>query len=146
MRPTSASPGSPLLHPDQLYYLGVDPDAATPWERDQVDALGIPWRSNDALASAPGVEAAAAIDWLAGRAFVLHLDLDVLDFTDLPLAENTDGRNRGPSLAATGELLSACCSVDGCRVLSIGELNPTRAAGTPDAIPRFIDALADSLS
>jgi hypothetical protein len=30
--------------------------------------------------------------------------------------------------------------------LSIGELNPARAAGTPDALPRFVDALSRILA
>ena len=32
------------------------------------------------------------------------------------------------------------------RALSIGELNPTRSAGDPDAIPRFIAAVASVMS
>jgi arginase len=84
--------------------------------------------------------------WLDSRPFALHLDLDVLDFTDLPLAENTDGRNSGPSLDAVTTMLAAGCASQGFRVLSIGELNPTRAAGTPDAIPRFIEALVTALA
>jgi arginase len=76
----------------------------------------------------------------------VHLDLDALDFIDLPLAENTDGRNSGPTLDAVTTMLVAACRHPGFRLLSIGELNPTRAAGTPDAIPRFIEALAAALA
>jgi arginase len=136
---------APLLSPAQLRYVGVNPEAATDWERRQVARLGIPWGSNEALAADPELEIAAAIDWVGDRRFALHLDLDVLDFTDLPLAENTDGRNTGPSLDSISAVLSAGCAADGFCVLSIGELNPTRAAGTPDAIPRFIEAVASAL-
>ena len=143
--PDFGFPRSPLLTPQQLRYVGVDPEAATEWERGQVRRMGIQWGSNDALAADPEAEIAAALEWVGGRPFALHLDLDVLDFTDLPLAENTDGRNSGPTLAAISTVLSAGCAADGCRVLSIGELNPTRAAGTPDAVPRFVDALVAAL-
>jgi hypothetical protein len=33
-----------------------------------------------------------------------------------------------------------------CRVLSIGELNPTRSAGEPDTLPRFARTLAGILA
>jgi arginase len=144
--PNFGFPRSPLLFPEQLLYVGVTPDAATNWEREQVDKLGLAWRPNDALAEAPDSEIAAALDWVGGRDFVVHLDLDVLDFIDLPLSENTDGRNAGPSLTAVSTVLAATCAADGFRALSIGELNPTRAAGTSDAIPRFIEALATALA
>ncbi len=144
--PDFGFPRSPLLDPDQLLYLGADPALATGWERDQVDRLGLAWRSNEALATDPAGEAAAVRSWVAGRSFALHLDLDVLDFTDLPLAENTDGRNSGPSLASVTTVLAAGCAEPGFRLLSIGELNPTRAAGTPDAIPRFVEALVAALA
>jgi hypothetical protein len=32
------------------------------------------------------------------------------------------------------------------RALSIGELNTTRSAGQPDAIPRFVEAIARELA
>jgi arginase len=137
---------NPLLSPGQLLYVGINPDATTDWEREQVERLGLAWRSNDALAESPESEIAAALSWVDGRNFAVHLDLDVLDFIDLPLSENTDGRNAGPSLAAISTPLSAACAAEGFRALSIGELNPTRAAGTPDAIPRFIEALAAALA
>jgi hypothetical protein len=73
-------------------------------------------------------------------------DVDVLDFTDAPLAENTDGRNTGPTLDQAGEALRVAMRDPRLRALSIGELNPTRSAGDPEAIPRFIGVLADVLA
>ena len=143
--PDFGFPRTPLLTSEQLLYVGADPAAATDWEREQVTRLGLAWRSNEALAADPSGEATTILDWVGTRPFALHLDLDVLDFTDLPLAENTDGRNSGPSLAAVAEVLAVGCSSPGFRVLSIGEINPTRAAGTPDSIPRFIEALGAAL-
>ena len=144
--PKFGFPRVPLLAPEQLLYVGADPAPATEWEVQQVESLGLTWRTNDALASDPAGETAAIQSWMQGRPFALHLDLDVLDFTDLPLAENTDGRNSGPSLGAVSNVLAEVCANPGCRVLSVGELNPTRAAGTPDAIPRFVEALVAALA
>lgn len=75
----------------------------------------------------------------------VHVDVDVLDFTDAPLAENTDGRNTGPTLDQLAEALLPAASDPRLRVLSIGELNPTRSAGDPEAIPRLIDVIARTL-
>lgn len=141
-----AFPHSPLLAPEQVLYVGVDPTLATDWEREQSESLGLTWRPSEALATNPTGESGAIRSWLNGRPFALHLDLDVLDFTDLPLAESTDGRNSGPSLESVTTVLADGCAEPGFRVLSIGELNPSRAAGTPDAIPRFIDALGAALA
>jgi hypothetical protein len=35
---------------------------------------------------------------------------------------------------------------EGARIMSIGELNPTRSAGAPDAIANFVAALAAALA
>jgi arginase len=143
--PDFGFPRDPLLAPSQLHYLGVDPAAATEWERAQVDRLELQWGSSSALAGSPGAEIDRVVAWAGARSFAIHLDLDTLDFIDLPLSENTDARNSGPSLAAISTVLKHGCAADGFRVLSIGELNPTRAAGTPDTIPRFIEAVGAAL-
>jgi arginase len=72
----------------------------------------------------------------------VHLDVDVLDFIDAPLAENTDGRNTGPTLDQTAVALGIAAQDPRFRTMSIGELNPTRSAGDPEAIPLFIDTVA----
>ena len=72
----------------------------------------------------------------------MHLDVDVLDFIDAPLAENTDGRNTGPTLDQAAVALRIAAQDERFRAMSIGELNPTRSAGDPEAIPRFIAAVA----
>jgi arginase len=72
----------------------------------------------------------------------VHVDVDVLDFTDSPLAENTDGRNSGPTLEQVGAALRVAARDKRFRALSIGELNPTRSAGDPEAIPRFVATIA----
>ena len=62
--------------------------------------------------------------------------------TDAPLAENTDGRNSGPTLDQVAVALRIAVQDARFRSLSIGELNPTRSAGDPDAIPRFTASVA----
>jgi len=136
----------PLLQPDQVAWVGVQEDIATQWERDQATRLQLQVTTSDELAAAPADAVRRALATLPQGPLAIHLDVDVLDFTDAPLAENTDGRNTGPSLAQVGVALSVAASDPRARVLTVGELNPTRSAGDPSVIPRFLDILVAVLA
>jgi arginase len=136
----------PLLRPHQVCYLGVDDEAGTEWERAEADRLALRWGSNARLAADPAGEAASALAMAPRGGLAVHVDVDVLDFTDAPLSESTDGRNAGPTLDALAEALRVACHDPRLRVLSIGELNPARAAGKPVVLRRFVDMVADVLA
>jgi arginase len=135
----------PLLQPNQVAWLGVDRAVATEWEREQADRLGLHVGSSASLCNNPAGAVASALKVLPPGPLAVHVDVDVLDFTDAPLAENTDGRNSGPSLEQLREVLGVAVRDPRFRTLSIGELNPTRAAGEPEAILRFVSILATTL-
>jgi arginase len=135
----------PLLEPRQVAWLGVDLELATAWEREQVSALALSVSPGPTLADHPVDAVRSAMAGLPGGPIAVHIDVDVLDFTDAPLAENTDGRNSGPTLDALGIALTEAMNSGRVRIVSIGELNPTRSAGDPGAIPRFIEMLAGVL-
>jgi arginase len=135
----------PLLQPSQVGWLGVDDDMATQWERDHAARLGLNCRSSADLAADPAGAARALLQQLPSGPLAVHLDVDVLDFTDAPLAENTDGRNRGPSLDEVVEALSTAAVDARFRVLSVGELNPTRSVGDPETLRTFCSAVAEVL-
>jgi arginase len=136
----------PLLQPRQVTWLGVDASLATPWEREQAARLGLQVTSSADFAAHPRGAAMAALSVLPPGPLAVHVDVDVLDFTDVPLAENTDGRNTGPTLDQLAEALLAAAHDPRLRAMSIGELNPTRSAGEPDAIPRFVRVLTATLN
>jgi arginase len=131
----------PLLEPAQIFWLGVDPRLATEWEREEAERLDLRVFSSTELASNPVKVAELALRSLPAGPLTVHFDVDVLDFTDAPLAENTDGRNTGPTLDQAADALAVAVRDQRFRALSIGELNPTRSAGDPAAIDRFVDAL-----
>ncbi|WP_190215060.1 arginase family protein [Kitasatospora indigofera] len=135
----------PLLTPEQLYLLGTDPARATGWEREQAGLLSLRWVSGADLAGAPDTAVAGALAALPPGALAVHIDVDVLDFTDAPLAESTDGRNSGPSLQAISGVLDTACHDPRARVLSIGELNPARAAGHPEILDAFVASVTNAL-
>jgi arginase len=136
----------PLLQPEQVAWLGVDASYATEWEREQAAQLRLRVRSSESLAADPTGAAAFALEGVPAGPLAVHVDVDVLDFTDAPLAENTDGRNTGPSLDQLGQALMTVAHDPRLRALSVGEVNPTRAAGDPGAVQRFVDLLARALA
>jgi arginase len=136
----------PVLDPARLAFLGVDPAEATDFEREQVAALAISVTTQAAVVADPAGAAARALQALPEAPFAAHVDVDVLDFTDAPLAENTSSRNIGPSLDQLGAALAVIVADPRWRGLSIGELNPTRTAGDPSALTRFIGTLAGVLA
>lgn len=136
----------PLLEPDQVAWLGVEPRIATPWEREQAARLALHVTTSQALTADPAATALTALSQLPAGPLALHLDVDVMDFIDAPLAENTDCRNTGPTLDQVADALTAAARDQRMRALSIGELNPTRCAGDPDTLPRFIRSIARILT
>ena len=136
----------PLLEASQVAWLGVAPEVTTGWEREQADRLGLRMTTSDALVADPAGAARALLDYLPPGPLALHIDVDVLDFIDAPLAENTDCRNTGPTLDQAVEALQLAALDPRVRALSIGELNPTRCAGDPDALPRFAASIARILA
>jgi arginase len=127
-------------------WLGIQPHQATDWEREQAARLSLHMATGHALAADPAGAAAAALARLPAGPLAIHIDVDVLDFTDAPLAEDTGGRNTGPTLGQAEQALTLAARDPRARALSIGELNPTRSAGDPDALPRFADSIARILT
>ena len=128
----------PLLEPNHVAWLGIDDRFATEWERAEARRLGLQVISSSALAHDPVSSAVESLQHLPSGPLAVHLDVDVLDFTDAPLAENTDGRDSGPTLDQAANALRVAAQDARFRTLSIGELNPTRSVGDPEAIPRFV--------
>lgn len=76
---------------------------------------------------------------------LVHLDVDVLDFADMPLAENTR-RNAGlrfdQLVAALGLLLRA----PNWTALTVCELNPDHGENDSSTLRIFSKALSDALA
>jgi arginase len=77
----------------------------------------------------------AACDSLA-----VHFDVDLVDFLDAPLAENTD-RGTAPSLTACGEILSALLRDERTRALTVTEFNPHHGSQDGDTTERLLQVL-----
>jgi arginase len=144
---SNATGDAPLLHPSNLVYLGVDPTReATDWERERASDLGLALVEQAALCDDPQAAARQARSSLSSGPFVVHLDVDVLDFLDAPIAENVNGRNSGPTISQLERVLIELLQQPDCWGMSMGQLDPAHASSDPSAIPRLISAIASALT
>ena len=95
-RLAAAGPRRPLLRDDDLVLLGTGPEQCTAAERDAIAARDLRPIGVDDLRADPGAAARAALEraTAGGRRFLVHFDVDLIDFSDVPLSENT-GRGIG---------------------------------------------------
>ena len=141
-----AFPQAPLLDPADVLLFGWDPGQATDFEREVIARRGIARVPVAEVTADPEDAAAEAVARMAERCgrVLVHFDVDVIDFTDVPLSENT-GRNEGlaydDALRALGGLLAA----PGLAGLTITELNPDHVE-TPAALRDFATAVAAALA
>jgi arginase len=92
--------------------------------------------ASDPLRSArAALSARSACDGLA-----VHFDVDLVDFLDAPLAENTD-RATGPSLTACGEILNELLTDTPVRALTATEFNPHHGAQDGSTTKRLLEIL-----
>jgi len=75
---------------------------------------------------------------------LIHFDVDVIDFIDAPLSENT-GRNVGISLDTAEQVLTTLVKDPRFRALTITELNPLHGAEDGTTLSRFIEMLGRAL-
>ena len=143
----AAGPRAPLLQPEDVLLFGWGHEQATAFERDLVDRLGLSVVPVDAVAADPEGAATAAcaqMEERCGRVLV-HFDVDVIDFTDVPLSENV-GRNEGlayeHALRALERLLAPACVAG----LTVTELNPDHVEAGTDTLERFAERLARALA
>jgi arginase len=75
---------------------------------------------------------------------LVHLDADVLAFTDFPIAENTR-RRAGLTLEQLGLALQVLLAAPNWRVLTLAEFNPDHAPDEAEAFRRLNELLAKAL-
>ena len=98
----SCGPRYPLIFPAQVHLVGFDADSATEWERSAIRDLSIATTHLADVAQSP-IRCADTIlsKWaMKFERLLVHLDVDVIDFNDLPLAENYS-KNKGLSYSNT---------------------------------------------
>lgn len=99
-------PCYPLLSQANVHLVGFDPDSATEWERSAIRDRAIATSSLAEVAQSPARCADTILAKWATKfeRFLVHFDVDVVDFNDLPLAENYS-KNKGLSYSHARDLL-----------------------------------------
>jgi arginase len=137
----------PLLDPDQILLLGWGPEQATAFEREAIERHGIPVLAVHEVAADPESAAARARESMENRCdrLLVHFDVDVIDFTDVPLSENC-GRNEGLAYEQALRALDVLLASQRLAGLTITELNPAHTEEGAHSIERFATDIAHGLA
>ena len=138
-------PRDPMLSPEQVLLFASD--NVTSAERRVIESGGIAEVRLAEVASDPaGTARVIAQGW--ARRFervLIHVDVDVLDYLDLPIAEETR-RNRGLRFAQLVASLRELVSTPGWIGLTVCEVNPDHGEADGSTLRTFSEGLADVLS
>jgi arginase len=137
-------PAVPLLKPDEVVFFGIGADNLTSYEREQKAARGLREIGAPEVASEPELCAARALSMLEDAERILvHFDVDVIDYLDLPISENA-GRNEGLTFDAALRALRILLATPKLAGLTVTEVNPDH---DPDgsATERLVEGLATAL-
>jgi arginase len=136
----------PIIDPAQVVLFGHGRAQATGWERNQIKRLDLARFAVEDVATDPEAVAEAALGLLASRAerYLIHLDVDVVDFTDAPISEHTS-RNTGLPLGVMFRALKVLAAGDGLAAITVTEINPKNAAAEDGLLERFAESLAAAI-
>ncbi len=133
----------PMLSSEQISFLGLGPH--TDFEAEVISDRKLPVVDVQSTASDPRRSARAALAPLSAcDSLALHFDVDLVDFLDAPLAENTD-RGIAPTLTACGEMLSELLTDARVRALTVTEFNPHHGPEDGSATQRLVAILVGCL-
>jgi arginase len=137
---------APLLTPEQVVLFAWGPDQARPHERETIDRLELEAIPVDQVRDDPAGTASRALHILGHADRILvHFDVDVVDFTDTPLSENT-GRNEGLAYDQAAAALAVLLASPNLAGLTITELNPNHVEEGAGSIERLARDLAEGLT
>jgi arginase len=142
-----AGPCTPLLAPAQVVVLGWGPRSATPFEREAIARTGLRTIAADAVRTDPEAAARQARSSLEAQydRLLVHFDVDVIDFTDVPLSENW-GRNEGLAYEHAMRALAVLLASPRLAGVTVAELNPDHTEAGSGTLPRFARDLARCLA
>ncbi len=133
----------PMLSSEQVSFLGLGPH--TDFEAKVISDRRLPVVDVRVAASDPLRSARAALSPLSAcDGLAVHFDVDLVDFLDAPLAENTD-RGVAPSLTACGEMLNELLTDTRARALTVTEFNPHHGSQDGSTTQRLLEILVSCL-
>jgi arginase len=136
----------PMLAPSQVVLFAHSERRATRFERAEIERLGLTRVPLEDIQGDPANAARRALELLSARSerYVIHLDVDVVDFTDAPLSEHPS-RNVGLKLDEMLSALKVLASGPGLVAITLTELNPHNAEADAGLLQRFAASFADAI-
>lgn len=138
-------PRMPMLRPEQVLFFADDNVEA--FERQLIRERGIAEVRLAEVAANPAGAAQAVVDGWARQfdRLLVHLDVDVLDFVDMQLAEN-NRRNVGLRFDQLMAALHPLLRAPNWTALTVCELNPDHGESDGSTLRTFSRALADAFA
>jgi arginase len=137
-------PRRPMLAPADILYFAAD--NISPAEAKALGALDLERIGLAEVKADPIGAARRATAWGARyNRLLIHLDVDVLNFTDFPIAENVR-RCDGLSFEALSAALAPLVAAPNWRALTVTEVNPDHAPSERETFGRLITMLSEALS
>jgi arginase len=137
---------TPLLQGKDLVLVGFDPDYATAFELAAIAEHDVTVVTVADLATDPKGAARRALAALADcDVLSVHLDVDLVDFLQLPLSENTE-RDGGVTLQTALAALSVLAAHDRTATITLTELNPDHGAADGSTLAPFVAGVAAALA
>jgi arginase len=101
----------------------------------------------DEVAADPGAAAVRALAQMEARCdlILVHFDVDTVDFTDLPLSENT-GRSQGLPFDAALQALGTLLGSSKLAAVTVTEFNPDHGEEDGSTAEALAQGLSDALS
>jgi arginase len=131
------------LAPGQVLFFARQEDQTKRNERETIERLGLASVMVEDVAADPRGAAQQAVTRF--ERYLVHFDVDVIDFADMPLSENT-GHNIGLSFDAAIAALETLAAGTGFTGLTVTEHNPLHGAEDGSTTKALADALQRALS
>ncbi len=140
-------PRFPMLQPTEVLFFAYGPDNRTRWERELMEQRDLQGITVAEVAADPEGTARRVLAEFGSRfdRLLVHFDVDTIDFTDMPLSENT-GRNEGLSFEQAIRALTVLVASEKLGALTITEINPEHGEQGGATIERFVTALVKLLA
>lgn len=137
----------PVLESRQVVLFAQSLSHATRFERGEIERLGLTRFALEDVRDDPEGAARQALDLVATRSdrYAIHLDVDIVDFTDAPLSEHPS-RNTGLKLDEMLRALNVLASDPGLVAITLTELNPYNAASDDGMLERFVASFSEAIS
>jgi arginase len=144
---TTLGPRVPLLDWPDVTFFGFVDSELTAGERALREAHPGRFVSSQEVTGQAADTAGAVADELAGghARFLVHFDVDVLDFVDFPIADNAYQRNQGLTLDNALAALSVFAESPAFGGLVVTEVNPDHVPND-SLLESFVERLAGALT